>query len=233
MIQRIYQNQYVKYVQIAAPSAIRLGLNYYNGQALSTGLIMPLVIGAISVSQVEILRNGIAKDKATIVHNILLNPIKHQLMSCLFYSALSTLGFDKHLTEFAATMCATVLYGSAFNENAKQYFPHYTIISDISKCFLGYMGLYSILGDSYGMPYLVSIFSQSLIEGAVVLVSSDQDYKDIAVLNLCNAIRGAFSVLLPMDGESAIISYMPEIENSLTSFIRSTVSAFTEAGLAA
>ncbi|MCE2992749.1 MAG: hypothetical protein LW826_00890 [Candidatus Jidaibacter sp.] len=54
MIQRIYQNQYVKYVQIAAPSAIRLGLNYYTGQALSTGLIMPVIMGAISFSQMPV-----------------------------------------------------------------------------------------------------------------------------------------------------------------------------------
>ncbi|MCE2992748.1 MAG: hypothetical protein LW826_00885, partial [Candidatus Jidaibacter sp.] len=124
-------------------------------------------------------------------------------MACLFYSALSTLGFDKHLTEFAAKMCATVLYSSALNEHAINMSPDYTIICDISKCFLGYMSLYSILGDSYGMPYLVSILSLSLIEGSVVLVSSPKDYTSIAAVNLVSAIRWPSSVLLPMDGESA------------------------------
>lgn len=144
----VYNSKLMKLLQIAAPVAIRFATNYSAGNALYTDMEMPVLIAAMSCTQLS--------GNANVSNMLFLNPVKHQLMSWLIYGALSGFGYNKDLTIFASRMCATLLYSSRFSDRAEDKMGFCTVIPDISTCILGLTGLSNVLGKNYFMPLIVA-----------------------------------------------------------------------------
>jgi hypothetical protein len=217
----LYNNKYIKLLQIVTPVAIRLGTNYCGGQALYSDMEIPVLLGAMSCTQLS--------GKADALHMLLLNPIKHQLMSWLIYGALSSIGLNKDVTIFASKMCATLLYSSRFSDRAQEHFDLYTVIPDLSTCILSSTGLYYILGKSYFMPYAVSIAFRSLFDTLAVEALDPKLDKEVPSVLAWGLYASIYDAILPIGVHSPLISCL---DDSMKFFVDGITSFVAESGIA-
>lgn len=231
MIEAIYKSPFTKFTQVFAPGLIKTYFNYRAGQYDGQGNVVSILLVGVTGLQATAALLGDLDNQSPIKSqnsaqskpfpiSLVLNVVKHQLVSCLFYSALSSFGFNKHATLFASKMCVTLIYSSRYTNEYNKQNTIATIAVDAIDALMNVARF-----DEF--PFFISFISKSIINFYVLAMGcgvQEINKKNIALILSPSIV----SAMIPVDKASPMLQVLPE---SIASFVSSTVSAFTESGL--
>ena len=214
-IAQFYNHRYMSVAQHLMTIAIRAALNISEGKFVFRGVISLAIFSSIKHT-----------------------PPHHQLISCLLYKQLLTLGYKKDITIFAAKILTTILYGGELQgerdtDRSGQHQYKYVfsdfmsaIIPDISDFLITHAKVHQSVSDNYVVQYLLYVTARSVALILSAQILDESKYHFFAKGNYLALYGDLFNSLIPFEGVSVAKGYVPEIcYNFCHSFVDAAVGS--------